>query len=268
MERLFGGEGIAHAIHDAILRIIGFGEKLELRPRRSAASEEVLSRAIAAAHARGIRDPSTEHLLLAVGEQEVPARILRDLGITNAAALVDARYPVTRPPVAHAIVQLRSAQLIANGRSAPMPGPMPPIFERFTPEARDAIGAGIDHARTCSEPYVEAVHLLFGVLNTPTGVVATVRAGYQWDIPANQFNVRPGSPQATDIFSSDARRIVAEDVLIIAERLNHRALTTGHLLNAILERPDEHTSQITRALPSISDLTARVIDALPGEEGA
>ena len=46
VERLLAG--LDHPIHDAILRIRGFGPKLELRPRRSPASEEVLRRAVAA----------------------------------------------------------------------------------------------------------------------------------------------------------------------------------------------------------------------------
>ena len=48
----------------------------------------------------------------------------------------------------------------------------------------------------------------------------------------------------TKIFTADARRILAEDVLIVAERVNGRALTTGHLLIAILESPDDRASEI------------------------
>jgi Clp amino terminal domain, pathogenicity island component len=48
------------AIHAVILRMRGFGDQLELRPRRSRPSEEVLRRAVVAAAARGIsgRAPS------------------------------------------------------------------------------------------------------------------------------------------------------------------------------------------------------------------
>jgi hypothetical protein len=78
--------------------------------------------------------------------------------------------------------------------------------------------------------------------------------------------VQPRYPRATDIFSPDARRIVAEDVLIIAERLGHIPLTTGHLLMAILESGDESTSEIVSLLPDVREITAAVIDALPSEE--
>jgi hypothetical protein len=72
--------------------------------------------------------------------------------------------------------------------------------------------------------------------------------------------------RATGIFTPEARRIVAEDVLIIAERLDHRALTTGHVLLAILERYAYLTIDFINALPPIREITAAVIDALPGEE--
>jgi ATP-dependent Clp protease ATP-binding subunit ClpA len=290
VESLLRGEGAAaRAIHEVIVQIKGFGGKLELRPRRSPASEEVLRRAVTAATARGVLGPGTEHLLIVLGEQELPARILTELGISSAQALVDGRYPATRPPVDDAIIQRRAAQLEATRSEPPSPGPIPPIFERFTAQARDAINAGIQYAREVDDPRVEPAHLLVGVLNAKTGVVATVRTRHGWHIPPGQF-APPRYPGATDIFSpgprhanmftytqppysratgilsTDARRIVAEDVLVVAERLGHRALTTGHLLIAILERPDKYTSEIISSVRGIREVTA-VIDALPGQEG-
>jgi ATP-dependent Clp protease ATP-binding subunit ClpA len=277
VERLLAGEGIAaRAIHDVIVQVRGFGDKLDLRPRRSPASEEVLRRAVAAAAARGVLGPSTEHLLIALGEQDLTARILGELGVTSAQALADGHYPVTRPPVDHAIIERRATQLAADGSAAPSPGPIPPILERFTAQARTAVNAGVEYARQADDLYVEPAHLLFGVLNAKTGAAATLSARGGWHIPSVQF-ARPRYSRATGIFSPDARRIVAEDVLMIAERLDRRAVTTGHLLIAILERRrlgpnldrrdvDERASQITSSLPDIREITAAVIDALPGEE--
>lgn len=173
-ERVLGGEGIARAIHGGLLRIKGFGEKLQLRPQRSPASDAVLRRAVLAAAERGVLGPSTEHLLLAVGKQELPARILGELGITDVEALVDAIYPVTRPPANHALVQRRAAQLAATRLPAPSPGPIPPIFERFTSHARDALTAGIAHAHAFDAPYVELTHLLYGVLEITAAVIDTL----------------------------------------------------------------------------------------------
>jgi ATP-dependent Clp protease ATP-binding subunit ClpA len=291
VERLLADQGIgARAIHGAIAAIKGFGEKLQLRPRRSPASELVLRRAVTAAAARGVLGPSTEHLLIALGEHELPAQILAELGVTSARALVDADQglPPIRPPVDHALLERRAARLASTGMEPPSPGPIPPIFERFTAQARAAINAGTQYSREVDDPRVEPAHLLFGVLNANTGVVATVRARHGWQIPPGQFapprhpgasaifipdpaheNVltyaQPPYSRATGIFSTDARRIVAEDVLIVAERLGHRALTTGHVLIAILGRSDEYTSEIINSVPGLREVTA-VIDALPGQE--
>jgi len=265
VERLLAGQGLdARSIHDAIVRMKGFGGTLELWPRRSPASEQVLRRAVAAAAARGVRDPSTQHVLLALGEQEIPALILRELGVRDIQALVDADDPVTGPPVDQAILERRAAQLASRGSAPPSPGPIPPIFERFTTQARDAIDAGVEYARTVDDPLVEPAHLLFGVLNAGAGVVAIVRMRFGWHIPPAQA-VQRRYPRATGIFSGDAERIVSQDVLIIAERLNHRPLTTGHLLIALLEGIEEQTSDLISSLPDISEITAAVIEALPAE---
>ena len=262
-ERLLAG--LDHAIHDQILRIRGFGEKLELRPQRSPASEAVLRRAVIAAADRGVLGPSTEYLLLAVAEQELPSQILGELGITDVQGLVDAKYPVARPSIDPAVVQVRAAQLAVRGQTPPSPGPIPPIFERFTSQARDAVNAGIEHARKLDAPYVEPAHLLYGVLGANTGVVATVRSRHSWDLPPAQF-VEPRYSRATDIFSDDARRIVAEDMLIIAERIDHRPLSTGHLLIALLENPDERTNEIVESVPELAAMTVPIIDALANDD--
>jgi ATP-dependent Clp protease ATP-binding subunit ClpA len=149
----------------------------------------------------------------------------------------------------------------------PSPGPIPPIFERFTAQARAAINAGAEHARRAGDRWVEPPHLLFGVLNAEAGVAAAVRTRYGWHRPPGQSaGPSADSPRATGIFTPEARRIAAEDVLIIAERLDHRALTTGHVLLAILERYAYLTIEFISALPGIREITAAVIDALPGEE--
>lgn len=268
VERLLAG--LDRAIHDAILRIWGFGPKLELRPRRSLATEEVLRGAVSVAAARGVLGASTEHLLLALEKKELPRQVLTEVGITDVHALVDAHHPVIRPPVEDVFVQRRAAELAARGRTPPTPGPIPPIFERFTSQSRGAINAGIEHARSRNDPYVEPVHLLLGILHAETGVVATMRVRGGWQIEAEEL-VPPVYPDharqlSTDIFSDDARRIVAEDVLVVAERLGYRALTTGHLLMAILEHEDERADKITRSLPDPRDVAAAVADAL-AEEG-
>lgn len=270
VERLLADQGVdAREIHAVIMQVKGFGGKLELRPRRSPASEQVLRQAVVAATARGVLGPSTQHLLIALGEQELSARILAELGVSSARALVDADrgLPPIGPPVDHALVEERAAQLAAHGIEPPSPGPIPPIFERFTAQARAAINAGVEYARRADDRWVEPPHLLFGVLDAEAGVAAAVRTRYAWHRPPARSAEPPAySPRATGIFTPEARRIVAEDVLIIAERLERRAVTTGHVLLAILERYSYLTVEFISALPPIREVTAAVIDALPGQE--
>jgi ATP-dependent Clp protease ATP-binding subunit ClpA len=266
-QRLLTRAGVdARAIHGEILQISGFGTRLDLRPTRSAASEEVLRAAVTAAAARGVLGPSTEHLLVALGQQEFAGQILARLGISDVPQLVDADYPIRRPPVDNLIMQRRAAQLAGGGSTAPSPGPMPPVFERFTGHARQAIDAGVEYALALDSPRVEPAQLLFGVVNAPAGVAAAVRAHYGWQFqpaPSGQ----PGSARGTDIFSPGARRIVAEDVLVVAERLGHRTITTGHLLIAIAEHPDGHVSHIIGSVPGdVRELTAVVIEALASQD--
>jgi hypothetical protein len=112
-ERLLPADA-ARAIHDAIVQINGFGEKLELRPRRSPASEQVLSRAVTAGHERGFVSPSSQHLLLALGEHELPARILAELDVSDVETLVDtehARSPVDSEGDSAAVAMARGARL-------------------------------------------------------------------------------------------------------------------------------------------------------------
>ena len=267
VESLLAGAGIeAAAIHEVIVRVKGFGSKLELRPRRSPASEEVLRRAVTAGTGRGVPTPSTQHLLIALGECELPARVLAELGVDSAQALVDAHYPV-EPPVDHAYLERRAAQLASNGSQPPSPGPIPPLFERFTSQARAAVDAAAEYARRADDRWVEPVHLLAAVLDAEAGVAATVRARYGWPRPPAAPAGPPASSYlATGIFTPEARRIVAEDVLIIAERLDHRTLTTGHVLLAVLERYAYLTIDFIDALPSMHEVTAAVTAALPGQE--
>jgi ATP-dependent Clp protease ATP-binding subunit ClpA len=270
VERLLAREGIdARAIHAAVVRIRGFGDDLVLGPlRRSPASEDVLRGAVTAAAARGTLGPSTEHLLLALVGQPAPMEVLGELGVVDVRVLVDAAYPISHDPIDPATVERRARQLVADVRSPPSPGPIPPVFERFTAEAHHAVDAGVEHAGLLDDPYVEPVHLLLGLLDAETGVVADVRARNGWQLGVAKLAERPMSRthRATGIFDPAARRIVAEDVLGVADRFAHRDLSTGHLLLAILENPDEKTATLIDMLPDPQAIATEVTAALPGDE--
>jgi ATP-dependent Clp protease ATP-binding subunit ClpA len=181
------------------------------------------------------------------------------------------------------MLERRARQLAAEVRRPPSPGPMPPVFERFTAAAHDAVEAGVAHARAVDDPYVEPAHLLFGLLDAEAGVVAKLRARHGWhldppapvehavprshlDPPAPIAHEMAGSRRATGIFNPAARRIVAEEVLKIAHRFADRELSTGHLLFAILENQDENTAKLLDSLPYAQQLAAEVAEEMPGDE--
>lgn len=289
VEQLLAREGIvASAIHAAVVRRDGHGAELVLGPvPRSPAGEAVLHRAIAAAAERGIRGPSSEHLLLGLADYESAAEILRELGVPDAIALVDAAYPVTRAPL--------DPRARAGGgvRNPPSPGPIPPVFERFSAQARLAVDAAEQSARALESQYVEPAHLLLALLGAEQGVLARVRPRHQAQFdaiaeravelmgadsraarlasqPPDSVDVRRlrVSTAPTGIFTAPARRLVAEDVLEVAHRLGHRALGTGHLFLAVLESPDERVAEALAATPDVQLIAAEILAALPGYERA
>jgi len=71
---------------------------------------------------------------------------------------------------------------------------------------------------------------------------------------------------STGIFSVPARRLLAEEVLRIADRLGHRSLGTAHLFLAILENPDADTAEILDAFPDLQRVTAELVERAPGNE--
>ncbi len=288
VERLLAREGIvASAIHAAVVRRGGFGEVLVLGPvPRLPASEAVLHRAIAAAAERGIRGPSTEHLLLGLAGHEDVVAILRELGVPDVVALVDTAYPVKRPPVG---LQARAA----GARTPPSPGPIPPVFERFSEQARLAVEAAEQSARSLESQYVEPVHLLLALLGAEQGILARVRPRHQGQFDAmaeravelkgadskaarlaSQSQDAVGSRRfrvstaPTGIFTALTRRLVAEDVLEVAHRLGHRSLSTGHLFLAVLESPDACVAEVVAVLPDTQRIAAEIVAALPGDERA
>jgi ATP-dependent Clp protease ATP-binding subunit ClpA len=147
---------------------------------------------------------------------------------------------------------------------------MPPVFERFTAEARRAVEFAVEQARSFESPYVVPAHLLLGLLCVEEGVIASVRVHHErefaaaMDIATEAMAEAPS--RATGIFSPPARRLLAEEVLTIADRLGHRSLGTGHLLLAVLENPDADTAKILSAWPDPQRIADELVEALPGNE--
>jgi ATP-dependent Clp protease ATP-binding subunit ClpA len=286
--QLLAREGVvASAIHAAVVRMRGFGAQLVLGSvPRSKASELVLQQAVAAAAERGVAGPSTQHLLLGLVCQDEASAVLRELGLVDVAALVDTAYPVTRPALDPCVLERRAHAAVA--RTPPSPGPIPPVFERFSREAHRAVEAAEDSARSLENQFVEPAHLLLGLLDVEDGVVASVlsrRQAQRDAIAGRAAELLAGRATAarrssgdvvdrrarvstapTGIFTAPARRLVAEQVLEVAERLGQRSLGTGHLFLAILENPDEASVAILEVVPDARQLAGELVAALPGDE--
>jgi len=262
----------ARAIFALLFRAHGLGtELLRGTVPRSPASEAVLAGALLAAAECGVRGPSTEHVLLALARHEPTAEMLRELGVGDVAALVRARYPPTREPLALLGVEPPDGDT-GMARTPPQPGPIPPLFERFSVQALAAVKAGVECARTLQCGYVEPADLLIGLLGAGDGVLAAVRARHERElrdaaVRAVELLSDGGRARPTDIFSGAARALIAEEVPDLARRLGaHVCLSSGHVLLAAMQSEDAKIAEALRVLPDSAALAAQVRSALPGRE--
>jgi Clp amino terminal domain, pathogenicity island component len=204
--------------------------------------------------------------------------ILDDLGI-DAVAIVDAKAGDPREPVSPE--RLKHWLLRAAGRSAaPQPGPIAPVFERYTAQAQRAVRAASETAALLEHAYVGPLHLLLGCLHAPDSLAARVLEvelapsdmGTVGEAMERARMYAPGpAHQATGIFTPEARQIVAESALSYAYRHDDPWIGTGHLLLATLDAQDRAVKRIvgTGVMGSgpINDRLARTLTrSLPGEE--
>lgn len=277
------GRGITGSdVFAVIVRESGIGDELVLgRVPRSAATDAVLVRAVDVAAERGVLGASSEHLLLAVAAEDSGrvAGILEAVGLDDVEGLVDSIPGNRRPPVSDA--QLKAYLLrVADRRTPPQPGPLPPVFERYTAQARRAVRAAIETAALLEHHYVEPVHLLLGCLHVPDSTAARV---VESESPPSETGVPgkamkralvlgpPPAHQATGIFSETARSIVAEGALRCAYRAHHAQIGTGHLLLATLDADDPTVDRILGSGvmgtgPVVDRLGRSLARALPGDE--
>lgn len=111
--------------------------------------------------------PSSEHLLLALVSDpgfDGPA-ILAGLGV-DALTLVDAmpgdrRAPASSDKLKHWLLR------VVTRDGSPQPGPVAPVFERYTAEVQRAVRAASEVAALLEHRYVQPFHLLLGCLPCP-----------------------------------------------------------------------------------------------------
>ncbi|HEY2321092.1 MAG TPA: Clp protease N-terminal domain-containing protein [Solirubrobacteraceae bacterium] len=283
VRRLLADRGVTGSdVYQAIVRSSPVGDDLVLGPvPRSAQTDALLERAVDVAAQRGVLGPSSEHLLLALAENDRAASLLNDVGIDNVDAMVDGMPGERRPAVSDDL--LRSYLLRVAARStAPRPGPAPPVFERYSAEAQRAVRAAVEVASLLERPEVEPVHLLLGCLHVPEGLAARV---LETELAPSEMGTLgeamerammyggPPAHQSTGIFTDAARRILAQDALAYAYRHDHPWIGTGHLLLAALGAEDRAIDRIVGSGlmgsgPVHGRLARSLTRALPGDEQA
>src|SRR5205807_8043609 len=142
---------------------------------RSPATDAALARAITVAAERGVLGPSSEHVLLGLADDPAASAILRDVGIEDPVALVNEVYPPRRRPWPPEQVR-RYAVRLTIAHHPPQPGPIAPVFERFTAQAHAAVLAA---DRSAEDVYIEPFHLLLGMLQVPDGVASKALAAHE-----------------------------------------------------------------------------------------
>jgi len=283
MRSLFAGRGISGSdVYAAIVGASGVGDDLVLGAvPRSPATDAVLERAVDAAAERGVLGPSSEHLLLALagsGNLQVSA-ILEEVGVRDVVALVDAIAGERRAAVSPE--RLKQWLLRAGTQSTvPQPGPVPPVFERYTAEAQRAVRAASETAALLEHHEVEPLHLLLGCLHVRESLAwrvfdAELDASDMGTLGEAMERARMYGPnpahQTTGIFAPATRHIVAERALSYAYRHDDPWIGTGHLLLATLDARDRAVDRIVGSgvmgSGPVNDRLARTLTrALSGDE--
>jgi hypothetical protein len=274
---LLGELGVStRALYAAVLASDGMGDELVLgRLPRSPGSERVLQRSVVVAAARGDRRPGSVHVLLALIEDEIVQAILGDVDLELDALvrLLDEHDP-PRPPLSDEQTRADLVRAALEEHTRPTRASVPAI-ERFTPDARRAIRAAAESAAILEHREVDPFHLLIGCLQVPDSFAARVLAPIWQDgelgvigeaIELARMRGPHPSHQATGIFSPTARWVVAEGSLMLAYRLGHPQISSGHLLLAVLDSEDRTTTAMTS--PHTQRLARTLHRGLPGTEHA
>jgi ATP-dependent Clp protease ATP-binding subunit ClpA len=269
-------------IYRAIARGDGAGTDLVLGPvPRSRGTDEALERAVGAAAQRGVLGPSSEHVLLGLGGDPQVTAILRDVGIDDVHRFVDARYPANGAPLS--AEQVRGyARRVGATRTPPSPGPIAPVFERFTTQAHAAFLAA---DRSAEDVYIEPFHLLLGLLQVLDGIAAKAlathevtlvtarsRTGHDRTSPSSFRRFPPRTyppPREDEIFGipgAATRQVLSHKSLRRAHQYGHAEIGTGHVLLGLIDIDDAEVIAALGGPEAARDICATVVDLLPGDE--
>jgi ATP-dependent Clp protease ATP-binding subunit ClpB len=144
-------------------------------------------------------------------------------------------------------------------------------IERFTTKAQEAITSAQQLAEGEGHAQLEALHLLYALVEQPDGVVPAVleRAGHDPGAVAERIRdelaTLPKVAGAQLTLSEDARRILS-DAHPLAERMRDEYVSTEHLLLTILEAEPPNPASRLLAAAGIGQM--EILDALTQIRGS
>jgi hypothetical protein len=142
-------------------------------------------------------------------------------------------------------------------------------FDRFTGPARTAVVASMRQAKAGGHPEIVPAHLLLGVLDVPDGLGARALIAQGLELDAVRAAARAALPGPADgeepvlIPYDAASRKVLELTFREALRLNQQAVSTGHIVLALLEEREPTLA----GLRVTKDAIDAFLESAEGEEG-
>jgi ATP-dependent Clp protease ATP-binding subunit ClpA len=260
----------AGKIRDAVIALDGFGDDLALGAvPRSAATEDALDLAVTVAAERGVIGASSEHLLLGIGDTAAVTTVLRDLGIIDITSLVDTAHPAYAPPVPTAKLT-RHALRAARRYDSPQVVLIPPVFERYTVQARASVKAAEGAAASLMNERVSPFHFLIGALEADDNLAAATLKSHGITSEQLMRNARIAGPrpgtQATGIFDQQAYLTVSQGALKQAYRRSDLHIGSGHLLLATLDCPSAVIDRLLGSRVLAEHIARECLAQLPGDE--
>lgn len=114
-------------------------------------------------------------------------------------------------------------------------------FDRFTPNAKQALSVAEEESRKRGLPYIGSEHLLIGLLSNPRSLAFSILTGAGVSLEnvrmilSSASNQEPESKQVQHGLSSYLTKII-EEAVRIAHKFNHPFVGTEHLLYALVSQ--------------------------------
>jgi len=114
-------------------------------------------------------------------------------------------------------------------------------FERFTPNAKQALSIAEEESRKHGLPYIGSEHLLIGLLNNPRSLAFSILTGAGVSLENVRMILNSASnqePEAKNVQHGLSTYLtsIIEDAVRVAHRYNHPFIGTEHLLYALVSQ--------------------------------